>query len=31
MGYGWETEPGVFLLNIGTDESPNWVMLGASK
>jgi hypothetical protein len=26
MGYG-ET-PGTFWVNIGTDENPNWVVLG---
>lgn len=29
MGYG-ET-PGTFWVNIGTDEAPNWVVLGYVK
>lgn len=26
MGYG--ENPGTFWVNIGTDETPNWVVLG---
>lgn len=26
MGYG--DTPGTFWVNIGTDENPNWVVLG---
>lgn len=26
MGYG--KNPGTFWVNIGTDENPNWVVLG---
>ena len=26
MGYG--ENPGTFWVNIGTDENPNWVVLG---
>nr|DAD81766.1 MAG TPA: hypothetical protein [Siphoviridae sp. ctHxr66]DAH31821.1 MAG TPA: hypothetical protein [Caudoviricetes sp.] len=29
MGYG--ENPGTFWVNIGTDEKPNWVVLGYVK
>lgn len=29
MGYG--ENPGIFWVNIGTDENPNWVVLGYVK